>query len=106
MSKSNWIVSAHTLLGNPYDGHTLEGAIAQTERLTKNTLHDVIVDQGYRSHGYEGSTTAHVVRTIPKRVTRAVRRVLKHREVVELTIGHLKNNNRLTRNHLMGKTAD
>lgn len=26
-SKSNWIVGAHALHGNPYDGHTLQGAI-------------------------------------------------------------------------------
>jgi IS5 family transposase len=105
-SKSNWIVGAHALHGNPYDGHTLDGAIAQIERLTKQTPDDVIVDQGYRGHGYEGSATVHVVRTIPKRATRAVRRMLKRRAAVEPTIGHLKSDNRLSRNHLTGKTGD
>jgi IS5 family transposase len=105
-SKSNWIVGAHALHGNPYDGHTLDGAIAQIERLTKQTLDDVIVDQGYRGHGYEGSATVHVVRTIPKRASRAVRRMLKRRAAVEPTIGHLKSDNRLSRNHLTGKTGD
>jgi IS5 family transposase len=105
-SKSNWIVGAHALHGNPYDGHTLDGAIAQIERLTKQTPNDVIVDQGYRGHGYEGSATVHVVRTIPKRATRAVRRMLKRRAAVEPTIGHLKSDNRLSRNHLTGKTGD
>ena len=105
-SKSNWIVGAHALHGNPYDGHTLEGAIAQIERLTGRAPGDVIVDQGYRGHGYEGSATVHVVRTIPKRATRAVRRMLKRRAAVEPTIGHLKSDNRLSRNHLTGKTGD
>jgi IS5 family transposase len=105
-SKSNWIVGAHALHGNPYDGHTLDGAIAQIERLTKRTPNDVIVDQGYRGHGYEGSAAVHVVRTIPKRATRAVRRMLKRRAAVEPTIGHLKSDNRLSRNHLTGKTGD
>lgn len=105
-SKSNWIVGAHALHGNPYDGHTLDGAIAQIERLTKQTPDDVIVDQGYRGHGYEGSAMVHVVRTIPKRATRAVRRMLKRRAAVEPTIGHLKSDNRLSRNHLTGKTGD
>jgi len=105
-SKSNWIVGAHALHGNPYDGHTLERAIQQIERLTKKMPDDVIVDQGYRGHGYEGSATVHVVRTIPKRATRAVRRMLKRRAAVEPTIGHLKSDNRLSRNHLTGKTGD
>ncbi len=105
-SKSNWIVGAHALDGNPYDGHTLEGAIAQIERLTNKTPEDVMVDKGYQGHGYEGSACVHVVRTIPKRATRAVRRMLKRRAAVEPTIGHLKSDNRLSRNHLAGKTGD
>jgi IS5 family transposase len=105
-SNHNWIVGAHALHGNPYDGHTLEDAIAQVERLTGKTPNDVIVDQGYRGHGYKGSATVHVVRTIPKRATRAVRRMLKRRAAVEPTIGHLKSDNRLCRNHLTGKTGD
>ena len=105
-SKSNWIVGAQALHGNPYDGHTLEGAIAQIERLTKKTPRDVIVDKGYQGHGYAGSACVHVVRTIPKRATRAVRRMLKRRAAVEPTIGHLKSDNRLSRNHLTGKTGD
>lgn len=105
-SKNNWIVGAHALHSNPYDGHTLDGAIAQIERLTKQTPNDVIVDQGYRGHGYEGEANVHVVRTIPKQATRAVRRMLKRRAAVEPTIGHLKSDNRLCRNHLTGKAGD
>jgi IS5 family transposase len=105
-SKSNWIVGAHALHGNPYDGHTLNSAIAQVERLTGKTPDDVMVDQGYRGHNYAGNAAVHVVRTIPKRATRAVRRMLKRRAAVEPTIGHLKSDNRLSRNHLAGKTGD
>ena len=105
-SKSNWIVGAQALHGNPYDGHTLEGAIAQIERLAGTNPDDVIVDQGYRGHNYTGNAVVHVVRTIPKRATRAVRRMLKRRAAVEPTIGHLKGDNRLSRNHLTGKAGD
>jgi IS5 family transposase len=66
----------------------------------------VMVDQGYRSHNYVGDATMHVVRTIPKKATRAVRRMLKHRAAVEPTIGHLKSDNRMSRNHLTGKAGD
>ena len=105
-SKSNWIVGTHALHGNPYDGHTLSGAIQQVERLSGHTPDDVMVDQGYRGHGYEGSATVHVVRTIPKRATRALRRMLKRRAAIEPTIGHLKSDNRLNRNYLTGPEGD
>jgi IS5 family transposase len=105
-SRSNWIVGAHALHGNPYDGYTLCGAIAQVERFTGQTPQDVMVDQGYRGHGYEGSASVHVVRSIPKRATRALRRMLKRRAAIEPTIGHLKSGNRLDRNYLTGQEGD
>lgn len=105
-SKSNWIVGAHALHGSPYDGHTLQGALEQVERLTGHTPHDVMVDQGFRGHGYAGSACVHVVRTIPKRATRTIRRMLKRRAAIEPTIGHLKGDNRLDRNYLTGREGD
>jgi IS5 family transposase len=102
-SKSNWIVGAHALHGNPYDGHTLAGALEQIERLTSQTPRDVIVDKGYQGHGYQGEATVHVVRTIPKKAARAMQRMLKRRAAIEPTIGHLKSDNRLCRNHLTGQ---
>ncbi|TWU27627.1 IS5 family transposase [Bythopirellula polymerisocia] len=105
-SKSNWIVGAHALHGNPYDGHTLQGTITQIERLTGTSPGDVVVDQGYRGHNYTGSAMVHVVRTIPKKATRTFRSMLKRRAAIEPTIGHLKSDNRLCRNYLTGKTGD
>jgi IS5 family transposase len=105
-SKSNWIVGVEALHGNPYDGHTLSGAIRQVERLTGQTPNDVMVDQGYRGHGYGGSAIVHVVRTIPKRATRALKRMLRRRAAIEPTIGHLKSDNRMNRNYLAGQVGD
>jgi transposase, IS5 family len=105
-SNNNWIVGAQALHGNPYDGHTLDGAIQQIERLTNRTPDDVIVDKGYQGYNYRGDATVHVVRTIPKKATRAVRRMLKRRAAVEPTIGHLKSDNRMSRNHLTGEEGD
>jgi transposase, IS5 family len=105
-SKNNWIVGVEALHGNPYDGHTLSGTIQQVERLTGHSPHDVMVDQGYRGHGYAGLACVHVVRSIPKRATRAVRRMLKRRAAIEPTIGHLKSDNRLDRNYLTGREGD
>jgi transposase, IS5 family len=105
-SNSNWIVGTQALHGNPYDGHTLSGAIEQVERLTGRTPGDVMVDQGYRGHGYAGSAIVHVVRTIPKRATRAMRRMLKRRAAIEPVIGHMKSDNRMNRNYLTGQAGD
>ena len=65
-----------------------------------------MVDLEYRGHNYEGEATVHVVRTIPKQATRAVRRMLQRHAAIEPTIGHLKSDNRLSRNHLAGKVGD
>jgi transposase, IS5 family len=105
-SKSNWIVGAQALHGNPYDGHTLSGAIGQVERLTGRTPGDVMVDQGYRGHGYAGLAIVHVVRKIPKQATRAFRRMLRRRAAIEPTIGHLKSDHRMNRNYLTGRLGD
>jgi len=105
-SKSNWIVATHALHDNPYDGHTLGVAIGQIERLIGQTPKDVMVDKGYRGHGYQGSAVVHVVCTIPRRATRAVRSMLKRRAAIEPTIGHLKSDNRLDRNYLTGRAGD
>jgi transposase, IS5 family len=105
-SKSNWIVGTQALHGNPYDGHTLGGAIEQVERLTGQTPHDVMVDQGYRGHGYSGAAIVHVVRSIPQRATRSLKRLLRRRAAIEPTIGHLKSDNRMNRNSLIGQVGD
>lgn len=105
-SRGNWIVGTNALHGNPYDGHTLRGAIAQVERLSGHAPSDVMVDQGYRGHDYQGSASVHVVRSIPKRATRTMRRMLKRRAAIEPTIGHLKNGNRMDRNYLAGQEGD
>lgn len=47
-----------------------------------------------------------VVRSIPKQATRALRRILKRWAAIELTIGHLKSDNRRDRNYLTVQEGD
>ena len=105
-SKNNWIVGAQALHDNPYDGHTLAGAISQTERLTGVQLADVMCDQGYRGHNYSGNAKVHVVRYISRKAKRALQRLLRRRSAIEPSIGHMKSDNRLDRNQLTGKEGD
>lgn len=104
-SKDNWVVSAQSL-DNPYDGHTLESALNQVNKLTGITPQDAYCDMGYRGHGLKGVTKIHLVGKIPKRATKSLRKWMKRRAAVEPIIGHLKSDYRLNRNHLKGKTGD
>jgi len=45
-----FVLHAKALPGNPYDGHTLRAAIADTERLTGRAIERAYVDKGYRGH--------------------------------------------------------
>ena len=101
-SKSNWLVGAQSLQGNPYDGHTLDGALAQVSALTGRSPRNAYCDQGYRGHGVQSDTVIKVVGRIPKRTTRAIRKWMKRRATIEPTIGHLKSDHRLSRNYLKG----
>lgn len=101
-SKNNWLLSAQSLCGNPYDGHTLAGALKQVEEITGKKPKNAYCDQGYRGHGLGGDTKVHIVGRIPKRVTRTVRNWMKRRAAIEPIIGHLKTDHRLGRNYLKG----
>lgn len=105
-NKSNWVVGIKALHDNPYDGHTLAGAVSQCTALTEVEPKRIMVDRGYRGHDYLGSALVHVAGSIPKTATRAFRKMLKRRSVIEPTIGHLKSDHRMERNYLKGKTGD
>ena len=106
-SKGNWIVGIQSFPGNPYDGHTLEKTIQQVEKLTGHEIEAAYVDQGYRGHGYEGKTEVNIVNNRRmNRMTRTVRKWLKRRNAIEPIFGHLKSDNRMSRNYLKGSNGD
>ena len=105
-SKSNWLVSAQSLPNNPFDGHTLKGALAHVEKITQRPLKNVYVDGGYKGHGIKGDINVRLVGRIPKRATRTARKWMKRRAAIEPTIGHLKSGHRLSRNYLKGERGD
>jgi IS5 family transposase len=59
-SRGGWFVGAQALHGNPYDGHTLKAALEQVQRIAGADPEQVIVDMGYRGHGYSGDVEVHV----------------------------------------------
>ncbi len=60
-SRGGWFVGAKAFHGNPYDGHSLNEALAQVERIACQP-EQVFVDMGYRGHDYRGDTQVHVAK--------------------------------------------
>lgn len=104
-NKSNFIVGARSLPGRPYDGHTLQEALAQTRRLTHTEIDEVFVDRGYRGHS-EQRTTVYISGQRRGIKTRSLKRRLKRRQAIEPIIGHVKSDGRLDRNYLKGMVGD
>lgn len=105
-SRGGWFVGACAVHGNPYDGHTLAGAMNQVSRVMGRTPDEVFVDRGYRGHDYEGPAQIHVDRVRRGNIPNSVWRWMKRRAAVEPSIGHLKHGHRMDRNRLKGQEGD
>ena len=104
-SRGGWFVGALAHPGNPYDGHTLEQALSQVERIARVPEH-AFVDRGYRGHGYEGNVEVHVDKPRRGRTAKSLWRWMKRRAAIEPGIGHLKREHRMDRCMLKGVEGD
>ena len=102
--RDNFIVGALALPGNPFDGHTLQSALSQVERLTDTKPKRCFVDRGYRGHGIEDTEV--YIAGQKRGITRALRRALKRRNAIEPIIGHTKHDGLMGRNYLKGSAGD
>ena len=105
-NKGNWITSIAALHGNPFDGHTLNETVLRSENVSGVKVKEVYVDRGYRGHDYVGDAQVYKQGGRLKRLTRAIKHKLKRRGAIEPTIGHLKTDNRMSRNFLKGAEGD
>jgi len=105
-SKTNWILGAKAFRGNPYDGHTLEDALAQSTRLGGVEPEMAMCDLGYRGSGYEGPCGIQVVNRFRKQRSKSLCRWWKRRSAIEPVIGHVKSEHRMNRNYLGGEIGD
>lgn len=95
---------------NEYDGHIIEPALEQVERLTGRKIRNLAGDRGYESRK-EINGTRILIPDVPKRTDSHYRRKKKHglfckRAGIEPTIGHLKSDYRLGRNFYKGVSGD
>lgn len=102
---SNFILGTQALHGNPYDGHTLVGALNQVERLCGVRPCHSFVDNGYKGHE-EKQTDVHVARKKSTYATRYLKRQMRRRNAIEALISHSKRDGQLKRNYLKGQHGD
>ena len=102
-----FVVHAQALPGNPYDGHTLAGVIPAIEQLVGNTIERLHADAGYRGHNAPPDYKFKIYTSKQKRrVTPQIKREMRRRSAIEPVIGHTKNEHRMDRNYLAGRTGD
>ena len=108
--KSGVIIGALNIPGNDYDGHTLDAALEQQQRLTGHTLKEAFVDRGYRGRKEVLGTLIHTPKTFSNKLTGYRKTKLKegfsNRAGIEPKIGHLKADHRLSRNFYKGIKGD
>ena len=88
--------------GNPYDGHTLDDMLEQSEIITGVEAKTVAVDLGYRGHH---DTKAEVIDR-GKKLSKRRKQRLRRRSALEAMIGHMKNDGLLDRCNLKGLLGD
>jgi transposase, IS5 family len=97
-------LDVRALHGAPYDGHTLEEALKQSESNSQSQIETVHVDKGYRGHAVKGKNV--FISGQKQGITRQIKADMKRRQAIEPHIGHMKNDGKLGRNHLKGLAGD
>jgi len=106
-SKDNWIVGVEALHNNPFDGHTLKGALKQVKQLVGWEPQNAYCDKGYQGNPKQlGDTTIHLANRRKSSMKPSEWRWFKRRSAIEPVIGHMKNDNRMDRNYLKGTDGD
>ena len=105
-SRTNWVLGAMALPGNPYDGNTLAQMLKLAEEISGVKPQHAYCALGYRGHDYEGDCDVQVVNRFRKRKPRAILRWWKRRSAIEPVIGHVKSDHYMERNMLAGAAGD
>ena len=100
------VVVALAFEGNPYDGHTLEEHLIQTEYLTDKRPKIGIVDRGYKGKKNINGTEI-ILPSAPKKYAtqyqkQKARKRFRARAGIEPVIGHIKHDHRMLKNYLKG----
>ena len=102
----SFILSAKLFEGNPYDGHTLNDSIKDTEKRTNVVVKEIQVDQGYRGHDYKGGAKVFKSGDSNKNLSKSEIKRKRRRSSIEPVIGHTKSDHRFNRGFLSGLSGD
>ena len=97
-----FVIGIRSYPGNPYDGHTLDDQLQQSETLSDTLTKTVVVDLGYRGRHQTKADVIHRGKKLSKRQKKRLRR----RAALEAMIGHMKVDGLLERCHLKGTEGD
>lgn len=105
-SRTNWVLGATALPGNPYDGNTLAQMLREAEETSGVKPRHAYCDLGYRGHDYKGDCDVQIVDRFRKRKPRCVLRWWRRRSAIEPVTGHIKGDHYMERNMLGGELGD
>jgi len=103
-AKEGVVVGMRSMPGSPYDGHTLQSQLEQVEILTGVRPSMALADRGYR--GAEPPEGVKLLISHTRRLPRSLKKLLRRRQAIEPTIGHMKTDGLLARNWLKGSDGD
>ena len=103
-AKEGVVVGMRSMPGAPYDGYTLHSQLEQVEILTGVKPSMALADRGYRGVPPPEGTRLLISHT--RGLPPALKKLLKRRQAIEPTIGHMKTDGLLARNWLKGSDGD
>ena len=109
--QSGVIIGALNIPKNDYDGHTLQPAIEQQQRLTGTVLKEAYADRGYRGVNGVNGTKISIPKPFNDKMQtqyqqKKMKKGFRRRAAIEPRIGHLKQDHRLSRNFYKGIRGD
>jgi len=112
ITQSTGVIVGAKSFRNEYDGHTLQDAIDQAEKLLeKKSIKTATVDRGYRGTSKINEVTIQSPKpfndkTQTKYQQNKMKKQYRRRAAIEPTIGHLKKDHRMNRNYYKGIIGD
>jgi len=109
-TQNTGVIVGALAFSNPYDGHTLDDALEQYERLLDKRPATVTADRGYKGKSKIKETLIQTPKPFSQKLTQyqqqKQKKSFRRRAAIEPIIGHTKSDHRLSRNFYKGVFGD